>query len=154
MAAMIDREWLSTLRGAYTIEQLYGMAADAGLLDRAGGREVIHHRDTRGRRRLRGALQTLKRQGGARPGGDSVWILDGTPERPRTVLLVSLIGAPSSCRNRSPVLEVGGFGHTPGPRRAIATFARPSRSTVSSARPGGPGHPDWLQGYAPMSADQ
>ena len=38
--------------------------------------------------------------------------------------------------------------------RAIASFARPLRSTVSSARSGGPGRADWLQGCAPSSADQ
>ena len=38
--------------------------------------------------------------------------------------------------------------------RAIAQLARPSRSTVSSARSGGPGHPDRQQGYAPSSAAQ
>jgi putative transport protein len=43
---------------------------------------------------------------------------------------------------------------TSGPHRAIAMRARPLRSTMSSARPGGPGHPDWLQGLAPESADQ
>jgi hypothetical protein len=36
-----------------------------------------------------------------------------------------------------------------GDRRAIAPLARPSRSSVSSARLGGPGHADWPQGYAP-----
>src|SRR4029453_15938216 len=46
-----------------------------------------------------------------------------------------------------------GFGRT-GDRRAIALLARPVRSSVSSARPGGPGHPDWQQGYAPSSAAQ
>jgi hypothetical protein len=58
-----------------------------------------------------------------------------------------LIGPPWSCSIRQ------GFGRTCD-RRAIALLARPVRSSVSSARPGGPGHPDWQQGYAPSSAAQ
>jgi hypothetical protein len=69
-------------------------------------------------------------------------------------LVRRLTGAPFSCPTRSARSSVRGFGRTPGPHRAIALLARPSRSSMSSARPGGPGHPDWLQGCAPSSADQ
>ena len=71
-----------------------------------------------------------------------------------TAITETLTGAPSLYPSHLLVHWVRGFGCTPGPRRAIAIVARPSRSTMSSARPGGPGHPDWLQGYAPMSAVQ
>jgi len=38
----------------------------------------------------------------------------------------------------------------PGSRRVTASHARPTpRSCMSSAGPGGPGHVDWRQGWAP-----
>ncbi len=63
-------------------------------------------------------------------------------------LIAVLVGAPSLGRWFQ-------MDHrcTPGPHRAIAPLARPCRSTMSSARSGGPGRTDWLQG-APESADQ
>lgn len=63
---------------------------------RAGlrGKDVIHGAsDTRWKRRVRGALQTLKKEGRARRVGDSMWVLDGTPAAPRRAVLVSLTGA-------------------------------------------------------------
>jgi DNA modification methylase len=41
---------------------------------------------------VRGALQTLRREGAARRLGPSVWILDGAPAAPRRAVLVSLGG--------------------------------------------------------------
>jgi hypothetical protein len=76
------------------MDDLYRLAAEAGILDRDGGDVVIHGKnDTVGRRRLRGAIQNEKRRGGARPLGDRQWYLEGTPERPRRVILVSLAGS-------------------------------------------------------------
>jgi len=77
-------------------------------------------------------------------------LLSWQPAKPAPKPTGALTGAPSSCPRRS----VAGFGRTLGPHRAIALLARPSRSRMSSARPGGPGHPDWRQGCAPQSADQ
>ena len=51
-----------------------------------------------------------------------------------------LTGPPLGCWRRS------GFRRTPGDRWSIATAACESIASVSSARTGGPGRADWLQG--------
>jgi hypothetical protein len=89
-----ERDFLKTLRGAHSMEDLYRLAAEAGILDRDGGDVVIHGKtDTVGKRRLRGAIQTMRRQEAARALGQTRWFLEGTPERPRRVIFVSLAGS-------------------------------------------------------------
>lgn len=89
-----ESRYLADLAGTYTLAELYAAVAAADLTERADGAAIIHGRsDTRWRRRVRGALQHLKRQGRARRAGDSVWVLDGPPAAPRQAVLVSLIGA-------------------------------------------------------------
>lgn len=64
------------------------------MTERDAGLDVVHGTtDTRWKRRLRGALQTLKRQGRAERVGPSIWLLRGEPTAPRVALLVSLSGA-------------------------------------------------------------
>lgn len=92
-AVRTERDLLSVRRGVYTLEQLYGAVHADGATGRDDGDRVIHGvSDTRWKRRVRGALQTLKRQGRARRVGDSCWILEGTPDRPARALLVTLGG--------------------------------------------------------------
>jgi hypothetical protein len=58
-----------SLHGTYTLEALYQAVhqADPNLTTRADGADVIHGvSDTRWKRRVRGALQTMKKQGSAR----------------------------------------------------------------------------------------
>lgn len=91
--ATTERELLDSLGGTFTLEQLYAAVEAADLTARADGEQIIHGRtDTRWRRRVRGALVTLGRQGKARRAGNRVWVLDGTPEAPRRAVLVSLGG--------------------------------------------------------------
>ena len=92
---LTERSVLAQRRGVYTLEQIYAAMEEAGpgITDRDGGQEVIHGvSDTRWKRRVRGTLQTLKREGAARSLGRNVWILDGQPEQPRRAVLVSLDG--------------------------------------------------------------
>lgn len=91
--ATTERELLDSLGGTFTLDQLYAAVEAADLTARADGEEIIHGRnDTRWKRRVRGALVTLGRQGKARRAGNRVWVLDGTPETPRRAVLVSLGG--------------------------------------------------------------
>lgn len=89
-----EAELLAGLAGTFSLAELYAAVEAADLTARADGDAVVHGRsDTRSRRRVRGALQHLKRQGRARRAGDSVWVLDGHPEAPRHAVLVSLCGS-------------------------------------------------------------
>ncbi len=89
-----ERAVLSALNGAFTLDALYALVEPTAAAGREGGRDVVHGaQDTRWRRRVRGLLQTMRRQGTAQRIGDGLWILDGTPEHPRAAVLVSLAGA-------------------------------------------------------------
>ena len=83
--------------GTYTVQELYRRAERAGLADRPGGREVIQDGNEQYKRRVRSAIQGLRRQGRAHPAGDrAAWVIEGGPERPRRALLVCLLpGDPS-----------------------------------------------------------
>lgn len=75
---------------------MYRLAVDAGLAERSGGRRVIQDRQEQYKRRVRSALQALKRTGQARPAGDrAAWLIEGRTVRPRRALLVFLPGDPS-----------------------------------------------------------
>jgi methylase of polypeptide subunit release factors len=91
--ARTARDILETLNGAFTLPELYELLEAAGIAAQDGATDVVHGAtDTRWRRAARGALQTLKRSGKATRAGDLIWVLNGTPARPRTALLVSLTG--------------------------------------------------------------
>jgi DNA modification methylase len=93
MTVRTEADLLRSLGGRFTLEELYAAVEAADLTQRDDGETVIHGRsDTRWKRRVRGALVTMGRQGRARHAGDRTWILDGTPEAPRRAVLVSLSG--------------------------------------------------------------
>src|SRR6266511_1251954 len=84
-------------RGCYTLPELYQLAERAGLADRSGGRRIIQDGQEQYKRRVRSALQALKRHGRARQAGTgrAAWLIEGTTERPRRALLVWLPSEPS-----------------------------------------------------------
>lgn len=85
-----ERDVVESLRGrTVTVEELYRACESAGVTPRADGNTVVHGRtDTRSRRRARGALQSLRRAGRARRVADGTWLIEGTLERPRSLVLV------------------------------------------------------------------
>jgi methylase of polypeptide subunit release factors len=97
-ALRTEADLLRTLeRGCYTLPELYRLAEQAGLTERPGARTVIQDGQQQYKRRVRSALQSLKRQGRARPAGNgkAAWLIEGTATRPRRALLVWLPGDPS-----------------------------------------------------------
>lgn len=93
-----EADLLCTLdAGCYTLPELYRLAERVGLADRPGARTVIQDGQEQYKRRLRSALQTLKRQGRARPAGTAkaAWLIEGATSRPRRALLVWLPGDPT-----------------------------------------------------------
>jgi len=97
-ALRTETDLLRTLeRGCYTLADLYRLAERAGLADRADGRRIIQDGQEQYKRRVRSALQTLKRHGRARPAGTSraAWLIEGTTDRPHRALLVWLPSEPS-----------------------------------------------------------
>lgn len=96
-----EAQLLAARTGTYTLEELYDAVQEAGLTERAAGTEVVHGAtDLRWKRRVRGALQTLRRQGAARRAGPGVWVLDGPPEAPRRAVLVTAGGRPDQLELR------------------------------------------------------
>lgn len=90
-----ERDILTDTCGTYTLEELYAAVEAAGndVTSRDDGQTIVHGAtDTRWKRRVRGALQSMKKDGRARRVGDSMWVLDGTPAAPQRALLVSLNG--------------------------------------------------------------
>ncbi|ADL47644.1 hypothetical protein [Micromonospora aurantiaca (nom. illeg.)] len=65
--------------GCYRLPELYQLAEQAGLADRADGRRVIQDGQEQYKRRIRSALQALRRQGRARPHDDrrAAWLIEG-----------------------------------------------------------------------------
>lgn len=83
--------------GTYTVAELYARAERTGLADRTGGRATIQDGQAQYKRRVRSALQTLRRQGRARrlDDGNGAWVIEGTTERPTRALFVWLPSDPS-----------------------------------------------------------
>jgi len=93
-----EADLLRTLSaGTYTVAELYAQAERAGLADRPGGRVRIQDGKEQYKRRVRSALQTLRRQGRARrlDDGTAAWVIEGTPDRPCRALFVWLPSDPS-----------------------------------------------------------
>ncbi|MEV4212617.1 site-specific DNA-methyltransferase [Micromonospora sp. NPDC049662] len=82
--------------GCYTLPELYQLAERVGLADRADGRRIIQDGQEQYKRRIRSALQSLRRQGRARQDDDqrAAWLIQGTTVRPRRALLLWLPGDP------------------------------------------------------------
>lgn len=86
-----EADLVRTLRaGTYTLSQLYELCQQRADVDRDDGQDPVpgHAGDLRWRRRLRGALQTLRRAGLAGRIGPAVWVIQGTPERPARLALI------------------------------------------------------------------
>lgn len=81
---------------AVTMDELYEACEQAGVTARDGGEEPVptHPNDRVWRRRVRNALQSLKRAGKAERVGRGVWVIDGTRDEPRRSLLVLVAGEP------------------------------------------------------------
>ncbi|WP_026268892.1 hypothetical protein [Salinispora arenicola] len=93
-----EADLLRTLeRGCYTLPELYRLAEQAGLADRADGRRIIQDGQAQYKRRLRSALHAFKRQGRARPAGTgkAAWLIEGSTTRPHRALLIWLPADPS-----------------------------------------------------------
>lgn len=92
-ALRTEADLLRTLeRGTYTVAELYALAERAGLADRPGGRRRIQDGKEQYKRRVRTALQGLRRQGRASrvDDGQPAWLIEGTTDRPRRALFVWL----------------------------------------------------------------
>jgi DNA modification methylase len=90
-----ERDVVETLAGkAVTLDEIYDMVRVAGVHERDGGTATIptHGSDTVWRRRVRNALQSLKRAGRAERVGDGMWVIDGTRDQPTAALLVLMPG--------------------------------------------------------------
>jgi DNA modification methylase len=90
-ALRTERDVVETLAGrAVTIDELYAAVEAAGVHERDGGTDAIatHGTDTVWRRRVRNSLQSLKRAGRAQRVGDGLWVIDGTRDAPRRMLLI------------------------------------------------------------------
>ena len=86
-----EADVLRTLRvGTYTLEQLYQLCEQHAPVARDGGHDPVpdHAGDTRWKRRVRGALQGLRRSGRAARTGRSSWAIQGTAECPTRLLLI------------------------------------------------------------------
>ncbi len=86
-----EADVLRTLRtGTYTLTQLYALCQDRAAVGRDGGRDPVpgHAGDLRWKRRVRGALETLRRSGRADRIGRTTWAIQGTPQRPVRLLLI------------------------------------------------------------------
>jgi hypothetical protein len=76
--------------GTYTLDRLYELCERSASIDRDGGRDPVpdHPGDRRWKRRVRGALQGLRRSGGATRIGRSSWAIEGTAKHPTRLLLI------------------------------------------------------------------
>lgn len=78
-------------RGTYTLADLYRLCDDTVDVGRDRGHDPpgpAHPTDTRWRRRVRCALQTLRSAGAAHRLDRATWLLDGSTNRPRRLALL------------------------------------------------------------------
>ena len=86
-----EADVLRTLRtGTYSLADFYELCDQRTDTARDGGLDPIpsHPGDRRWKRRVRGALETLRRSGNAERIGKASWAILGTPERPTRLLLI------------------------------------------------------------------
>lgn len=77
--------------GSYTLEQLYAMCEAEADIERDGGMNPTspqHQSDRVWKRRVRNALQHRKARGQAANLDRGSWLLHGTPEHPRRLILI------------------------------------------------------------------
>jgi hypothetical protein len=88
---------VKAMAGAVTLEALYQACVAAGVAGRDGGLRTIpgHGSDVVFKRRVRNALQSLKRVGKAYRVTTATWVIDGTAETPRHALLLLGDGEPA-----------------------------------------------------------
>ncbi len=82
--------------GTYTLDELYALVAegaDVAREDGFGPSTPAHPRDLRWRHRVRGWLANQRRSQRAWRIRRSVWVLEGTRDRPRSLLLLSADGS-------------------------------------------------------------
>jgi DNA modification methylase len=79
--------------GTMSLDQIYALCEQNTDVSRDNGLDVIHGQsDLRWHRRVRGALQALRRAGTAERIDRATWVIEGTPEQPRRVILVQAGG--------------------------------------------------------------
>jgi DNA modification methylase len=82
--------------GTYTLREVYRLAEQGGLADRAGGRKRIQDGQEQYKRRVRSALCAARKQGRIRydrdGGNEAMWLVEGSREQPRRALFVWLPG--------------------------------------------------------------
>jgi site-specific DNA-methyltransferase (adenine-specific) len=86
-----EADVLRTLRtGTYTVSELYGLCEERTAVGRDGGQDPVpaHPGDRRWKRRVRGALETLRRTGRAERIGRTAWAIQGPPHHPARLLLI------------------------------------------------------------------
>ncbi len=86
-----EADVLRTLQaGSYTLAQLYALCEQQAPVERNGGHDPIarHSGDRRWKRRVRGALQGLRRTGRGERVAWSTWAIKGTPQAPERLMLV------------------------------------------------------------------
>lgn len=76
--------------GTYTLPEIYGLCQDRADTARAGGHDPVpgHAGDLRWKRRVRGALETLRKSGRAGRIARTTWAIHGTLDRPLRLLLI------------------------------------------------------------------
>jgi DNA modification methylase len=76
--------------GTYTLDRLYELCERRASIDRDGGQDPVpdHPGDRRWKRRVRGALQALRRSGTAARIARSSWAIEGTATNPTRLLLI------------------------------------------------------------------
>lgn len=91
MELRTERDVIASLAGqTVTLDEIYEGCRDAEVTDRDDGHAPIegHGSDTVWRRRVRSALQDLRRRGQAERVGPSQWVIAGDRDRPERALLV------------------------------------------------------------------
>ena len=76
--------------GTYTLDRLYELCQRRASIERDGGQDPVpdHPGDRRWKRRVRGALQALRRSGRAARIARSSWAIEGTATNPTRLLLI------------------------------------------------------------------
>jgi DNA modification methylase len=92
-ALRTEADVVRELQGAVTVSDIYAACENGADIERGNGLAPVeggrHGSDVVWRRRARGALQNLRRQGRARRIGDGTWLLNAPSSRATVFLLIS-----------------------------------------------------------------